>query len=245
MIIQLLSTNCGRIQRSAWCIPRDRQMFPDAVAGKLGTSWWKQNLRMSRDTFNIICNELRPYIQKKWTNMRSPVSVEERVAVTVWKLATNVEYRTLASLFGLGRSTVGEIVVETCEVVTTKLLSRYVYIPQESRLREVVDGFEVRWGFPQVAGAIDGTHIPIVCPKDSPSDYYNRKGFYSVIMQALVDFRGLFMDAYIGWPGKVHDARVFSNSSICHKGREGTLFPTWNREINGVQVHTCKINIIM
>ena len=25
--------------------------------------------------------------------MRSPVSVEERVAVTVWKLATNVEYR--------------------------------------------------------------------------------------------------------------------------------------------------------
>ena len=53
------------------------------------------------------------------------------------------------------------------------------------------------------------------------------------------------MDTYIGWPGKLHDARVFSNSSICHKGREGTLFPAWNREINGVQVHTCKINIIM
>ena len=55
--------------------------------------------------------------------MRSPVSVEEQIAVTAWKLATNVEYRTLASLFGLGGSTVGEIVVETCEVVTTKLLS--------------------------------------------------------------------------------------------------------------------------
>ena len=60
--------------------------------------------------------------------MRSPVSVEEQIAVTAWKLTTNVEYRTLASLFGLGGSTVGEIVVETCEVetcevVTTKLLS--------------------------------------------------------------------------------------------------------------------------
>ena len=94
-------------------------MFHDTIAGKLGTSWWKQNLRMSQDTFNIICNEWCPYIQKKWTNMRSPVSVEEWIAVTAWKLATNVEYRTLASLFGLGRSTVGEIVVETCEVVTT------------------------------------------------------------------------------------------------------------------------------
>ena len=60
-------------------------------------------------------------------------------------------------------------------------------------------------------------------------------------MQALVGFRGLFMDTYIGCPGKVHDARVFSNSSKCHKGREGTLFPGWNGEINRVQVHTYKI----
>ena len=92
--------------------------------------------------------------------MRSPVSVEEQIAVTAWKLATNVEYCTLASLFGLGGSTVGEIVVETCEVVTTKLLSQYVYIPQESRFCEVVDGFEVLW--PQVTDAIAGTHT-IVC----------------------------------------------------------------------------------
>jgi len=84
--------------------------------------------------------------------------------------------------------------------MTKTLLPRYVYIPQDSRLREVVDGFEVRWGFPQVAGAIDGTHIPIVCPQENPLDYYNRKGFYSILMQALVDFRGLFMDVYIGWP---------------------------------------------
>ena len=208
-------------------------MFCDALSGKLGDSWWKQNLRMTQDTFNILCNELRPHIQKVWTNMRSPVSVEECVAVTVWKLATNVEYRTLSSIFGLGRSTVGEIVIETCEVITSKLMSKYVYIPQDSRLCEVVDGFETRWGFPQVAGAIDGSHIPIICPKDNPSDYYNRKGFYSVIMQALVDFRGLFMDVYIGWPGKVHDARVFSNSAIYRRGGEGTLFP---RQINGVQV---------
>ena len=90
-------------------------------------------------------------------------------------------------------------------------------------------------GFPQVAGAIDGTHIPIICPVENSSDYYNRKGFYSIIMQGLVDFRGLFMDVYIGWPGKVHDARVFSNSSI-YRGIEGTLLPSWNKLINGVQV---------
>ena len=98
-------------------------MFCDALSGKLGDSWWKQNLRMTQDTFNILFNKLRPHIQKVWTNMRSPVSVEERVAVTVWKLATNVEYHTLSSIFGLGRFTVGEIVIETCEVITLKLIT--------------------------------------------------------------------------------------------------------------------------
>ena len=211
-------------------------MFSDAISGQLGNYWWKENLRMSRDTFYILCNELRPYVQKECTNMRSTITVEERVAVTVWKLATNIEYRSLASLFGLGRSTVGKIVLETCSIMATKLLSRYVHFPEGTRLREVVEGFEICWGFPQVAGAIDGTHIPIISPRENPSDYYNHKGFYSIIMQAIVDFRGLFLDTYIGWPGKVHDARVFSNSSVYHKGREETLLPAWKKQINGVEI---------
>ena len=158
------------------------------------------------------------------------------MAVTLWKLATNVEYRTLSELFGLGRSTVGEIVIETCDAIATHLLPQYVFIPQGDKLREIVEGFETYWGFPQAVGAIDGSHIPIIRPDESAFYYYNLKGYYSVIMQAMVDFRGLFMDVYIGWPGKVHDARVFANSSIYRRGMEGTLFPDWKRRISGVNV---------
>lgn len=136
----------------------------------------------------------------------------------------------------MGRSTVGRIVIETCYVIASHLLPHYVNIPQGDKLKEIVDGFETWWGFPQAAGAIDGTHIPIIRPDESASDYYNRKGYYSVIMQAMVDFRGWFMDIYIGWPGKVHDARVFSNSSLYRKGSTGTLFPDWKRSICGVDV---------
>ena len=164
------------------------------------------------------------------------MSVEERVAVTLWKLATNIEYRTLSSLFGLGRSTVGEIVVETCKALTNHLLSMHVHIPSGDKLRDIVDGFESDWGFPQAAGAIDGSHIAIVRPTESASDYYNRKGYYSVIIQAMVDHHGLFLDVYVGWPGKVHDARVFANSSVYRKGQNGSLFPDWKRSISGVQV---------
>ena len=54
----------------------------------LGDNWWKDNLQMSCDTFHNLCNELHPYTQKELTNMRSPITVEKKVTVIVWKQAT-------------------------------------------------------------------------------------------------------------------------------------------------------------
>ena len=49
--------------------------------------------------------------------MRRPVSVERRVAVTLWILATvtSSEYRSVFHLFGLAHCTVCVIVHETCK----------------------------------------------------------------------------------------------------------------------------------
>ena len=116
------------------------------------------------------------------------------------------------------------------------LMPRYVRLPSDASLHEIIDGFQCHWGFPQMVGAIYGTHIPILKPQESPAHYYNCKGYYSVIMQAVVDFRGLFMDVNIGWPGKVHDARVLVNSSCYKKACNGTLLPDWSSNIRGVNV---------
>ena len=51
--------------------------------------------------------------------MRKTVRAEECIAVTTWKLATTVEYQTQAALFGHGQSTVGKIVLETCQAIAT------------------------------------------------------------------------------------------------------------------------------
>jgi len=207
-----------------------------AKAGAFGDEWWHENLRMSKATFGILCDELRPHISKTVTKYRLPVAVDMQVAVTIWRLATNIEYRTIAELFGLGISTVCTIVCRTTSAITHHLLPVNVQMPSESRLREIIQEFETLWGFPQVAGAIDGTHVPILKPNECPSDYYNRKGFYSILMQAVVDSQDRFIDVNIGWPGKVHDARVLANSTFYNKASSGTLLPNWTRTINGVNV---------
>ena len=37
-------------------------------SGMFGRDWWKENLRMSEDTFLILCNKLRPCIEKQVLN---------------------------------------------------------------------------------------------------------------------------------------------------------------------------------
>ena len=174
---------------------------------------------MNRDTFVLLCTELGFYLRKLVTRLRYPVPVNEQVTVTIWRLATNIEYRTVSALFGLGISTVCTIVNCTCYTISRYLIPKYVGLPWGQKLREIISELETFGGFPQAAGAtcIDGTHIPILKPQESSSDYYNRKGFYSISMQAVVSSNGYFLDVNIGWPGKVHNARVLANSSLYHK----------------------------
>ena len=98
-----------------WCKERSREWWKSVEAEIYGREWWRENLRMSLETFETVCNHFRPHIERQVTRFREPISVEVRVAVTIWRLAKNTEYQTIAALFGLGRSTVGEIFLETCE----------------------------------------------------------------------------------------------------------------------------------
>ena len=131
------------------------------------------------------------------------------------------------------------IVHETCEAIVVTLMKTYIKFPAGEELRKVVDGFEGRWGFPQCVGAIDGLHIPISAPELNHTDYYNRKGWYSMIVQAIVDHNYLFLDICVGWPGSVHDARVFVNSAIYKKITDENILGGMDRTVDGYQVPLC------
>ena len=168
--------------------------------------------------------------------MRKAISTKRRVAITLWFLSTGSDYRTIGHLFGVCKSAVCIVTKEVCTAIVECLLPKYVMIPVGAALRENVEAFKTELGFPQCVGAVDGTHIPIISPQKCPADYYNRKGWHSIILQGTVDHAGRFIDIYVGWPGRVHDARVFSNSSLYHRGQSSTLFPNLKESISGKDI---------
>lgn len=59
--------------------------------------------------------------------------------------------------------------------------------------------------------SIYGTHTPILALSMNHTDYYNGKGWYSMVTKP-VDHNGLFRDLCIGWPCSVYKTTVLLNS---------------------------------
>ena len=211
-------------ERTLWMHPRTDAWF--LLADEFYTDvQWYENFRVSKETFNFVVSAIEDEVKRKTTILRQPISVQKRVAITFYYLSSTAEYRTIANLFGVSRSFVCMCVRDVCKAIVKKMQSKFIYLPKQHELEDIVETYKRRWGFPGCFGAIDGTHVPILAPTENHADYVNRKGYHSVVMQAVVDSKYLFRDIVIGWPGSVHDARVLSNSKIFNIGEQNKLLP--------------------
>ena len=230
----LASVHRGRT-REVWMHPHSLAWF-DMVDQLYNDELWYANFRVTRETFAFILRNVQQRISRNRTVMREPVQPRRRLALTLYFLASTAEYRTVANLFGVSRSFLCNCVKEVCCAIIQSFPT-VINFPKGDDLLNVLGCYEQRWGFPMCAGAIDGTHIPILAPSENHVEYVNRKGFHSIIMQAVTDCNYLFRDIVVGWPGSVHDARVLSNSTIYKNGNGKDLFP------NGVMKEICGVNI--
>lgn len=144
----------------------------------------------------------------------------ETLVLLFW-LASGASYRVVARVFDMPLSTVHRIVHRAMDDV---MAVRCLFIHLPRTLEEVGalgEGFAHLAGhqvFSKAAGAIDGSHIRVQCPGAADGqDYKNRKLFSSVVLQAVCDHTGRFLDIFVGYPGSVHDSRILKNSPISVK----------------------------
>lgn len=146
--------------------------------------------------------------------------LEQRVLATLWFLASQDKYASIADRFNFSESTACDAVRNLLRFFSDKLLDKLIKWPTPAEQQAIAAEYNEKKKFPGVIGMIDGTHIAIKKPKERGIDYYNRKDYYSMVLQAVAKDDLQFTDIYTGWPGKVHDARVFRNSPLFECGQQ-------------------------
>ncbi|KAK3896208.1 hypothetical protein Pcinc_000130 [Petrolisthes cinctipes] len=96
----------------------------------------------------------------------------------------------------------------------TAILKRFIKFPQIQQLQQKKEQFREVAGFPEVVGAIDGTHIRIVKPSEFEVEYVNRKRYHSINEQVVFDAKYNIIDLEARWPGSVHDSRILNESGL-------------------------------
>ena len=149
------------------------------------------------------------------------------LAIVYSFLATGASFWTLHIRFRRGTSTISQAVYDVCEAIWQVMHPIYMKAPTEDDWRQIEHRFSTRWNFPNCVGAIDGKHVMMKAPPNSHSLFYNYKGYFSIVLMAVVDadYRFIFVD--VGHYGSNGDGAIFKHSAI------GTAFVNGNLNIPG------------
>ncbi|XP_029675084.1 protein ALP1-like [Formica exsecta] len=129
-------------------------------------------------------------------------------------LATGDSFRTIATNYRLGHSTVQSIVIQVCEAIIENLMSLTMPKPTADQWKKIVEEFWDIWNFPNCIGALDGKHVVIQAPANNGSQFFNYKKTFSIVLLALVDAHYRFIAVDIGGYGRNSDGGLFANSKL-------------------------------
>ena len=128
-----------------------------------------------------------------------------------------------------------QIVLQVCDALWNCLVGELMPVPDAEHWKRIEEGFRVRWNFPNCIGSLDGKHIALQAPPNSGSVFYNYKGFFSVVLLALVDAGYRFVIIDVGSVGSNSDGGIFQNSELGQRLNNGNLDIPGPKQIDNVR----------
>lgn len=189
--VQLFGANVNE-----WYVkPRSLTWFENFVQSVYDDERWKRLFRVGRGTFMYLEESLRAHL------IRSPpdslaralptrfISVTKQIAVGLYKLGHGGSNFGVGELFGIGDSTVSDVVWRVAKAVVIVEGPSRLRWPEEGEERAAaIAQMEAVHGIPNCVGAIDCTHILHEAPAGFlTTDYFDRDHNFSTMVQLVTN----------------------------------------------------------
>lgn len=191
---------------------------------------WKDLYRLSPSTFEAVLTAIAPYFIQR-TGRPRVVSMEESLRMVLLRMSNRFpSVKLIARFHQHARSTCDDAMADVVKAIIM-YLGHHIRFPATAAERaRAAEEFAAIAGFPDVIGAIDGTHVHIVCPDANALEeasgskpYYCRHHRFGIVLSLVCNAQCRITSAVIGHAGSVHDSAVFENSLLFR--RAATLIP--------------------
>jgi len=123
---------------------------------------------------------------------------------------------SIAFNYRISPSSVSQILREILAAIWETMSETFLPTPTVNSMQSTARDYWNKWNFPNCVGAIDGKYVKVKCPPNSGSDFFNYKGYFSVVLLAIADANYKFSVVDIGAKGSQSDSGIFSNSTFGH-----------------------------
>ncbi|XP_047521177.1 protein ALP1-like isoform X2 [Pieris napi] len=145
------------------------------------------------------------------------------LSVTLRYMASGNSFTDLFYTYKMGIATISNIVDTVCCAIWEKFGKYELTVPTNEKWKTIAEDFEGRAHFPHCLGAVDGKHIRIENFPNSGSMNLNYKGYFSIVLMAVVDSNYKFIFVDIGSYGKDCDSAIFQRTQFYKLLSEGRL----------------------
>ena len=154
----------------------------------------------------------------------------------------------LATHFGVGVGTAITYQHRSQQAILSLERDTVIWPDAEERC-QITRMTEDKYRFPNCIGSADGTLLPLEFrPSYHGQFYLSRKSSYALTMLIVNDYQGKILYYHVGWPGSVHDNRVWRNCPLFVSHNEyfsdgeyllGDSAYTRSREMSPGRRHLC------
>lgn len=199
------------------------------IAQMTGLQWVQLKLSQETACYNMfrmtpsIFSRLHQLLTEEYGLKDTAKSTSiEALGVFLWIVGAPQSVRQAEDRFERSLGTIHSMFYRVLTAVLK--LAAVIIKPRDPEFRCMHDRLTNHRFYPEFKdciGAIDGTHIPMVVPNDKFVQHLCRKGMTTQNVMGVCDFDMVFTFVLAGWPGSVHDMRVFDDAMSSY----GHVFP--------------------
>lgn len=195
--------------------------------------------RMNRQSFFTLLQKVSevPDFKKYDTQMclrqdLEPVEDEIKLAIALRTLAGSTRVIDLAQIYGRSKSCVQKWFFAMLPIIIAALplsVNLEVIDKNDTKLENLAKAFynKSECGIDKCIGAIDGCAVrirqPLLDDVPNPSNYYNRKGFHALNLQAICDSNRRITWYCCKSAGSTHDSTAFVTTALFERLKDGLL----------------------